>query len=117
MNSAPQNLAEVPADRITLAELSALVGVAEADIVRLFSGLCFRPGYDYEQLPNGMILRRAVLPELVGEFAVSGRKGAAARLMQWLTSSPATVPAEKVYSAPLQPSPARAPWYTKGVMA
>lgn len=104
-------------DCLPLAEVAAVVGLPEVEIQRHFAGLCFRPGYDFEQRPEGVILRRAVLPELVGEFAVSGHKGAAARLMQWLTTSGGAVPAEKVYSAPLRPSPARAPWYAKGVMA
>ena len=103
--------------QIAVAEVAAIVGLADQEIVRHFVALCFRPGYDFEQLPSGMVLRRAVLPELVGELAVSGSTGAAARLMQWLTTSGGAVPAEKVYSAPLPPRPARAPWYAKGVMA
>jgi hypothetical protein len=111
----------VPADRIAVAELAELVGLEQTEIVRHFQVLCFRPGYDFEQLPTGMILRRAVLPELVGEFAVSGNKGAAARLMQWLTAAGDAVPAAKVYSKPLFSAPevvtTPKPWYSQGVMA
>jgi hypothetical protein len=103
--------------QIAVAEVGAIVGLADQEIMRHFVALCFRPGYDFEQLPSGMVLRRAVLPELVGELAVSGRTGAAARLMQWLTTAGGAEPAEKVYGAPLAARPARAPWYAKGVMA
>ncbi len=103
--------------QIAVAEVAAIVGLADEEIVRHFVALCFRPGYDFEQLPSGMVLRRAVLPELVGELAVAGRTGAAARLMQWLTTAGGSVPAEKVYGAPLAARPARSPWYAKGVMA
>jgi hypothetical protein len=107
--------------QIAVAEVAKIVGLAEAEIVRHFGELCFRPGYDFEQRPEGVILRRAVLPELVGELAVSGRTGAAARLMQWLTTSGGAVPAEKVYSTPLGPRPAAVAlataWYQRGAMA
>lgn len=108
---------EVPADRIAVAELALLVGLTETEIVRHFQVLCFRPGYDFEQLPSGMILRRAVLPELVGEFAVSGHKGAASRLMTWLRGEGTHVFPTIPNPPPPPPRRAGSHWYAKGVMA
>jgi hypothetical protein len=39
--------------QIAVAEIAKIVGLAEEEIVRHFGGLCFRPGYDFEQRPEG----------------------------------------------------------------
>ncbi|MBC7365235.1 MAG: hypothetical protein H7343_00265 [Undibacterium sp.] len=102
------------ADYIAVSSLARLVALTVEEIVASFGPLHFRPGYDFQQLPAGVILRRAVLPELVGGFATSGRTVAAARLLTWLRAPVADTPP---LVAMATRRPAAATWYAEGAMA